>query len=119
MFLANENFPFPSIKILREAGHFVRSISLSKPGITDHEVLKIAKEESLIILTLDKDYGEIVFRNNMSFPPAVIFFRSKGADPQEAGRTLAAFLRSQKYSFIDSFTVIEKNNIRQRKYADH
>ena len=57
MFLANENFPKPSIYLLREKGVSVRSISEEMPGISDENVSSIAKFEGIIILTFDKDYG--------------------------------------------------------------
>ena len=38
-FLANENFPFPSIKILKEAGYHVTSVSELYPGISDFDVI--------------------------------------------------------------------------------
>lgn len=42
MFLANENFPFPSIALLREQGYMVESIGETYHGISDEEVLQIA-----------------------------------------------------------------------------
>jgi len=80
-FLANENFPLPSIRLLRDNGHFVKSISSDAPGIRDTEVIEIALNEKLIILTFDKDYGEIIFRYGASLPPSVIIFRFRGSGP--------------------------------------
>ncbi len=61
-FLANENFPFPSIKFLRENGYEIISISEESSGIADSEVLQKASAENLIILTFDSDYGELIFK---------------------------------------------------------
>ena len=62
MFLANENFPKPSIKLLRDSGLVITSIQEKCPGISDAEVLEMAVESDLIILTFDRDYGELIFR---------------------------------------------------------
>ncbi len=62
MFLANENIPLKSIKILREKGYDVKAIIEKFPGISDKEVLKIAKNENRIILTFDRDYGKLLFK---------------------------------------------------------
>jgi hypothetical protein len=43
-FLANENYPFPSIKILRANGYDIKSIAEENFGITDAEVIEIAKK---------------------------------------------------------------------------
>jgi predicted nuclease of predicted toxin-antitoxin system len=117
MFLANENFPKPSITLLRNAAIKVGSIQEDFPGISDEEVLQIAITNNQIILTFDKDYGEIIFRNKLSNPPAVIFFREKGANPFFAGQTLLSLLQTNEIKFENTFTVIERENIRQRSYS--
>jgi len=78
-FLANENFPEPSIKLLREQGFFVKSIAAEAQGSADKTVIEIASNEELIILTFDKDYGELIFKYGMKRPPSVAFFRDKGS----------------------------------------
>ncbi len=57
MFLANENFPRPSILLLRESEIIVESIQEELAGIADEQFLQIAKDHNYIILTFDKDYG--------------------------------------------------------------
>ena len=86
MFLANENFPRPSIMLLRDKGFDVKSIQEEYPGIADDIVMNIASEMELIILTFDSDYGEIIFKHKRNNPPSVIYFRDKGSDPLFAGR---------------------------------
>ena len=116
MFLANENFPAPSILLLRNNNYSVLSIQDAFPGISDVEVLRIAIENNYIILTFDKDYGELIFRYKITNPPAVIFFREKGQSPLFAGEILVNTLRTGSICFEHAFTVIEKQNIRQRHY---
>ena len=118
MFLANENFPKPSINILRKENISVTSIQEQNPGISDVEVLKIAVDKSLIILTFDKDYGELIFRYNMNNPPSVIFFREKGQHPNFAAVVLLSLLRTPFMVFEGAFSVIDKENIRQRFYKN-
>lgn len=82
MFLANENIPRPSILFLRNKDYTVLSIQESNQGISDEEVIRIAKDEHLIILTFDRDYGELIFRFGLEQLPAVVYFRYKGTDPR-------------------------------------
>lgn len=56
MYLANENFPRPSIQLLRNNGLIVESIQENSPGISDEEVMIKAVKNNLIILTFDSDY---------------------------------------------------------------
>ncbi len=115
-FLANENFPFPSIEILRSKGFELLSISESYSGISDTAVISLANKTSSIILTFDKDYGEIIFKSGIKKPPAVVFFRFKGTNPESAAEILLSLFDVKKLSLENAFTVIEIDGIRQRKY---
>jgi predicted nuclease of predicted toxin-antitoxin system len=115
-FLANENFPFPSIKILRKNAIDVYSIAENNPGIDDKEVIEIALEKSLTILTFDRDYGELIFKYAISTPPAVIYFRNKGQEPEFAANILINILSENTIQIDACFTVVDHDNIRQRKY---
>lgn len=66
-FLTNENFPFPSIRMLRIAGHDVASVAEDSPGIADSVVLARAGRERRILLTLDSDYEDLVFRERRAW----------------------------------------------------
>ncbi len=57
--LVNENFPLLSVKLIRQAGYDIASITEDCPGIEDIEVLTRAVNEQRIILTFDRDYGEL------------------------------------------------------------
>ncbi len=116
MFLANENFPRPSTLLLRKHGIHVKSIQEDTPGISDEEVIEIALKLNLIILTFDSDYGAIIFKYSTDNPPSVVYFREKGITPEFAGLSLLSLLGNSEISLLDTFTVIEVNNIRQRFY---
>lgn len=60
-FLANENFPLQSVRLLRQADLEIASITEDSPGIEDSEVLARAADEQLVILTFDRDYIEILY----------------------------------------------------------
>lgn len=116
MFLANENFPKPSTTLLRQAGYLVMSIQENCPGISDRNVIELALQNNLVILTFDRDYGEIIFRHGGAKKPGVIYFRDKGSDPEAAGRLLLKLLLSYQMKFENAFTVAEQTNVRQRFY---
>ena len=48
-FLANENFPLFSIKLLKNAGHNVASVIEETPGAKDLDILKRACRENRIV----------------------------------------------------------------------
>ena len=114
-FLANENFPYPSIKVLRENGLEIYSIGEESSGISDELVLNRAVMEDLIILTFDRDYGELMFKYRLDPPPAIIYFRNKGKVPTDAAGMLLELLQNQDLTIQNMFTVISEDGIRQRK----
>ncbi|MCU0424582.1 MAG: DUF5615 family PIN-like protein [Candidatus Kapabacteria bacterium] len=113
--LANENFPAPSIRVLRLASCQVKSIKEEMPGISDEEVLRIAVQEERVILTFDRDYGELLFRYRLVPPPAVVYFRYKGQLPESAGKILLELIQEQQLNIEGYFTIIDANGVRQRK----
>jgi predicted nuclease of predicted toxin-antitoxin system len=113
-FLANENFPLTSIKILRDAGYNVESVLEKNPGAKDSEVLKEAKKEKRIILTFDRDYGELIYKYKQFPPPGVLYFRLDPCTPEEPAEILLRIIKKEKISLKGKFTVIQRNNIRQR-----
>jgi predicted nuclease of predicted toxin-antitoxin system len=61
-FLADESFSCAIISVLREKGHNIKWIGEIAAGISDRAVYQIAKEEDRVILTEDKDFGELAVR---------------------------------------------------------
>ena len=113
-FLANENFPAFSIKILRDAGHKVASISEESPGAKDRDILKRAHQENLIILTFDRDYGELIYRHGVYFPSGVVYFRFVPSTPGEPAEILLNIIKEKDLTILKKFTVVERSRIRQR-----
>ncbi len=111
--LANENFPAPSVAVLRQAGFDVFSIAESCGGIADHEVLARAVAENRWIVTFDRDYGELIYRHGLPAPPAVFLFRLKSYLPDEPGHLVAELWESD-LEIEGGFIVCDDNGVRRR-----
>ena len=61
-FLGDENLDWQIVERLRLDGYEVLYVVEMQPGIPDDEVLNLANNESAILLTSYKDFGELVFR---------------------------------------------------------
>lgn len=72
-FLANENFPGPSVASLRENNIDIVAIAEQHSGITDERVMEFAINEKRTILTHDSDYGELIFRFGYKPKEGVIY----------------------------------------------
>jgi predicted nuclease of predicted toxin-antitoxin system len=114
-FLANENFPLASIRLLREGGYPVVSVVEKFPGINDRGVLEFAKKNSLVILTFDRDYGELIYRFKLVPPAGVVYFRFSPSTPEEPATILLNIMEKRVADFSGKFTVVEREGMRQRK----
>jgi len=72
--LADENLESEIVTALRLAGHSVSDIKEIRPGVDDPEVLSIANRTDAILLTNDKDFGELVYRDRL-FSTGIILLR--------------------------------------------
>ncbi|MFS0515591.1 DUF5615 family PIN-like protein [Nostoc sp. UIC 10607] len=113
-FLANENFPLPSVRLLQQAGYDVASVTEDSPGIEDTEVLTRAANEQRVILKFDRDYGELIYRLRLPSPTGVIYLRFRPHVPEEPATLLLNLLEIEGLQFEERFTVLERDQIRQR-----
>lgn len=112
-FLADENFPATAVVALAAAGCNVASVAQDEPGSTDLEVLARAQRESRVLLTFDKDFGELA--NGVTTSTfGVILFRIPMPRPAEIGSALSAFVLSRS-DWIGHFSVVEPGRIRMRR----
>ena len=114
--LANENFPIKSILYLKSKGFDISSIGTDIPSIQDHAVMTIAIKEERTILTFDRDYGELIFKNNYKPQGGVIYLRLDEYKADEPGKIIEELINKKEFAFDNALTVLDKNGIRQRKY---
>ncbi|HEX6533712.1 MAG TPA: DUF5615 family PIN-like protein [Gemmatimonadaceae bacterium] len=112
--LADENVPLASVDVLAAAGHDVRSVTRDRAGSSDPNVLDWARAEERILLTFDRDFGELVFRAGAAAPPGVVFFRLVPGWPSEPAEVLLALLREPGVPLAGVFTVVDRDHVRQR-----
>jgi len=62
--LLDENIPGDAVATLRSRGHDVVWIRTDSPGIADDAILAGAVSEQRLLITFDKDFGELVFRRD-------------------------------------------------------
>ncbi|WP_350097088.1 DUF5615 family PIN-like protein [Imperialibacter sp.] len=114
-FLANENFPGPSVKLLRSQGVDIEWIAKSSPEIDDHRVMTLAIPEQRTILTHDSDYGELVFKHGHKPKNGVVYFRLNEFLPEDPAKILLKLIESS-HDFANRLTVIDSSSIRERIY---
>ena len=112
-FLANENIAPTAIRHLRELGHDVLSVKESMRGMGDGAVLACAVAESRILVTFDKDFGELAFRAHLPATCGVVLFRitlrGREHDTQRVSQTLHG-----RDDWAGAFWTVTDRRIRRR-----
>ena len=110
---ANENIPEDCVLRLRQAQHDVLWIREAAPGSSDLEVLARALREDRLLITFDKDFGELVFRYHHPHT-GVILLRLKQVSFQMKQERLAEVLTTYKHA-LRHFLIVTLYTVRIRK----
>jgi len=79
----------------------------------DVEVLALADRDRRVLLTFDKDFGELAFRQRLPSSCGIVLFRLNGADPLADNQRALAAIESRT-DWAGSFSVITDDRIRMR-----
>ncbi|MBN1902158.1 DUF5615 family PIN-like protein [Candidatus Sumerlaeota bacterium] len=115
--IANENVPGDVVKALRDAGHDVIWIRTDAPGSRDGEVLESAQRENRLVITFDKDFGELAFRHGLPSQCGVILFRIPPISPENVVKLILQALKKRE-DWSGIFAVIEPDRIRIRPLSN-
>jgi predicted nuclease of predicted toxin-antitoxin system len=101
------------VSLLRSEGHDVLYGMEFKPGALDKEILETAFAQKRILLTEDKDFGELVYRLNK---PAfgIILLRIKVRERHLKWPRLKELLYRHSSKLESHFTVVESEKFRFR-----
>ena len=109
-FLADESCDAAVVRALRAAGHDVKAVAESLRGAIDQAILALASKEQRVLITKDKDFGQLVFGGPLRasvlllrFPPTV---RSQLPD------VVVEIVNARKEALRDSFTVVTPAGVR-------
>lgn len=112
-FLANENVPLDAITALREKAHDVIWIRTDAPGSSDEDILARGVAGKRIVITFDKDFGELAFRSHLPSQCGIILFRIRGKSSEDMARVVVSAVESRS-DWAGHFTVVEDHRIRMR-----
>lgn len=111
--LLDENIPLAVADGLRAAGHDVRTIADSAPGVNDRGVMQLARDGGRALLTFDSDFGDLVFQHGEPPPVAVLYFR---LHPVVDTEVLALALEALSKPIEGSFVVVTRQGMRSRPF---
>jgi predicted nuclease of predicted toxin-antitoxin system len=112
--LADENIDQSVVLRLRRDGHRVEYVLELTPGITDEQVLRRAVSSGAVLITEDKDFGELVFRNRLR-TSGVVLVRLAGVSAVRRAAIVASAISAHARKLKGSFTVITHGAVRIRR----
>jgi len=110
--LADECVAAPLVAYLRATGHDVLYVAEAVAGLSDAEVIALALSEQRLLLTEDKDFGDLVFRRERSVPGIVLM---RVAIASLRAVRLAAAIAQYRDELFGRYTVIEEGRFRSRR----
>jgi predicted nuclease of predicted toxin-antitoxin system len=111
--LANENFPLDAVEAIRQLGHDVAWIHTDAPGSKDREVLARAMSDQRILLTFDKDFGDLAFQSGLPATCGIVLFRLRASSSAALAALVVTALGSRS-DWAGQFSVVEAGRIRMR-----
>ncbi len=112
-FLADENVSRRVIERLRGGGHDVVSIAETRSGAPDKLVLDAADAEDRILVTEDRDFGEMIIRQRLEIRGMILLELDRLSNATEAD-TVADVVSTHADKLLGNLIVIEPGRIRVR-----
>jgi len=112
--LADESVDRPIVERLRHEGHTVVYIAELSPSSTDDQVLQQANDQSAILLTADKDFEEMVFRQGRVHA-GIVQVRLAGLPTTAKADVTAEVFRDHASELPGAFSVVSPGAVRIRR----
>ena len=110
-FLADESWNFPVVRALRPAKHEEIAITEVAPRAEDDEVRERAVSDERILITEDKDFGQLVYAS-MRRTGGIIFIRFPARARLQLAESVVVLVRQRGQRLIGNFTVIQPGRVR-------
>ena len=112
-FMVDESAGTAIVEYLRSIGHDVLPAAETMPEAEDQNILARAMSEGRILVTNDKDFGELVFRSGQAHH-GVFLLRPHDESPANRVRVVKAVLEQCAERLAGCFTVATEGSVRIR-----
>lgn len=109
--VADESVDFGIILLLRQKGFFVLSIAEESFGIKDNEVLAVAVKNQCLLITEDKDFGELTYRLKLEHK-GILLIRLGDLPRIERIALAAQTIEEHFKDLFNNFSVLDKRGVR-------
>lgn len=111
--LADENISRILVERLRQEGHLVEYIMEIARGSNDSIVLELANRQGALLVTDDKDFGELVFHQHLR-ASGILLVRLATLSPSQEVEVVVKVIREYSDKLLHAFTVVTPQGIRIR-----
>ena len=111
--IAKENIMATVIGELRNRGHDVLWVKETMPKAEDAAILARAQAENRLVLTHDKDFGELAFRCGLPADSGVLLIRPASIGPQADAEQILTVIDSRN-DWLGHFSVVSHGRLRMR-----
>ena len=112
--LADESVDKYIVLRLRDDGHRVEYVAEMSPGIMDEEVLLLAGHDNTLLVTADKDFGELIFRQGY-VKRGIVLYRLAGLSSSEKADVVSKVIAEHGDELLQAFSVITEKAVRIRR----
>jgi predicted nuclease of predicted toxin-antitoxin system len=114
--VADEDVDGPIVQRLRADGHDVVYIAELSPRAVDDAVLGQANARGSLLVTADKDFGELVFRQRLVHS-GVLLLRLEGLTNPTKAELVGQVFRDRGQELLGAFSVLSPGQLRIRRRA--
>jgi predicted nuclease of predicted toxin-antitoxin system len=112
--VADESVDGEIVTRLRADGHDVVYVAELAAGVSDDEVLAEANNRAALLVTADKDFGELVYRLGRVHG-GVVLVRLAGLAPAKKAETVSHVFRDHQSELAGAFCVVAPGAVRIRR----
>lgn len=116
-FLIDENIEKPIIDYLKENDFDVKLVSDISRALTDDKVIKLTNNENRILVTNDKDFGELVYRQR-KISKGILLIRANSEDALIKVHLISEVISKVKDKLLGHFIVVNETGIRDKDKKD-
>lgn len=102
-------------QFLNNFGYDIKSVRDIDPRMPDEEIIKLAYNENRIIITMDKDFGELVYHSLMPHA-GILLLRLEDSDCIEKTKIVSNILKDYASQLSNAFCVYQNGKFRIRKF---
>ena len=99
---------------LLKNGYDLKAVRDINPKMEDDKILSIAVSENRMVVTMDKDFGELVYNSGLPHS-GVLLLRLEDAKSDEKVKTIEKILKEYSDKLLNNFCVFQHGRLRIRK----